>query len=395
MTKLNILFLTPRFPFPLIGGDRLKAYYVIKHLATNHNVTLITFFQGKELKEEWKKEFVNMGVDLKVIQLNPILAGLNTGLRLFGNLPLEILYYTQSDFKKEVDKVLNEKKIDLSFAFFMRTGEYLKNKNIKKILIAEDCRTLYQLRSYEESNNLKQKIIRWWEYNKLSKYEPKIMNYFDFTTLVTNEDANEMQKMNSNAKIRIITNGTNVDYFKPHSFDIRKNILFSGKLNIWSNVIMCRRIVNDIFPIILKSIPDIKLNIVGAEPPREIIDMANENIIIKTNVPEMLPFLQETRLFLHPHLGGSGIQNKLIEAMSTGCPVITTTTGNQGINALNGFEAIISDDTNEIAKNAIEILKNEELAQKLSINARNLILKKQSWEVVYNQLDSLIDEVIH
>ncbi len=392
MTKLNILFLTPRFPFPLIGGDRLKAYYLLKHLALNHNVTLITFFQGKELKSEWVNELTNLGIDLKVIHINPVVAGIKCGLKLFTKYPLEILYYYNDEFQNEVDKVLKEKKIDIGFSFFMRTAEYLKDKNIKKILIAEDCRTLYQIRSYEESKNLKQKAIRAWEHYKLKTYEPEIMKHFDFTTFVTAEDANEMQIQNINTKIRILTNGTDTDYFKPGDFSKRKDILISGKLDIWSNIIMIKRIVYDILPKILSELPDVKLTIVGAKPKSEILALASENVIIKTNVPDFLPYLQGARLFLHPHLGGSGIQNKLIEAMSVGCPVITTNTGNQGINATDGIEAIISNENSEIALKAIEVLKNDDLALNLSLNARKLILKKQSWNNVFQQLDELIKE---
>lgn len=394
MQKLNILFLTPRFPFPLIGGDRVKAYYLLKHLSSKYNVTLITFFQGETFSSEWENEFKNMGIDLRIITLNPILAGIRSFLKLFGKLPLEILFYTQPSFQKEVDTVLNEKKIDLAFAFFMRTNEYIKDKNIKKILISEDCRTLYMQRSYKGTSNLKQKIVRWWEYNKLKNYEPRVMNSFNFTTLVTKEDAYEMQKLNNNAKVRILTNGTDTEYFKPKSFEIRKDILFSGKLDLWANIIMCKRIVNDIFPLILAKLPNVKLNIVGANPTNEIFSLLSKNVILTSDVPEMLPFLQETRLFLHPHLGGSGIQNKLIEAMSSGCPVITTSTGNQGINATNGIEAFICNENLEIAMQAIEILTNDELAQKLSRNARQHIIENQSWDIVNVQLDRIIEEVI-
>lgn len=385
--------MTARFPYPVIGGDRLKPYYLLSHLAKNHNVTLVSFYQGYSVPNDYIKSIEKLGIKVFVIKLNPLVAGLKTFIKIL-KYPLEIAYYYNIDFQKTVDKIVKDNHIDLAFSFFMRTAEYIKKKDLPKVLIAEDCRTLYQKRSYEESKNLKQKIIRWWEYKRLKIYEPEIVNYFDLTTLVSEADVNAMKKQNTNANYELLTNGTDINKFKPSDNTERKGVLFAGKMDVWANVLMVKTIVKKILPIIKKEIPDVHLKIVGANPPQTILGLKSESISIEANVPEMIPYLQKAQVFLHPHTGGSGIQNKLLEAMACGCPVVTTPTGNQGINAIDGKEVLIGVDNKQLAKHSIKILQNNEFANKISINARELIIKTHSWDSVFNKLDLIIDELL-
>jgi len=287
-----------------------------------------------------------------------------------------------------------EKAIDLSFAFFMRTAEYIKNKDIAKVLVAEDCRTIYQKRSYEESNSLKQKFVRWWEWKMLSRYEPKIFNYFDRVTFVSEEDINHSIEINSKPEYRLLTNGTDINKFIVGNNNKRKDILFAGKLDVWANELMVKRIVEDIFPKIKSVYPDVKFNIVGANATSGIISMLSDDVILHENVPEMIPYLQNAALFLHPHAGGSGIQNKLLEAMACECPVVTTPTGNQGIHGVDGKAIMIGKNAEELAEKSIKILADKSMAEIIGENARELIVDTHSWETVYKSLDEIIEEVL-
>lgn len=393
--RKNILFLTPRLPYPIIGGDKLKAYYTIKHLASKHKVTLVSFFQGEQSKrEEYAAAIESLGVEVFVLPLNPIKAGLSILPRLFS-APLEILYYTQKKYRKIVEQLLAERDFDIAFSFFMRSAEYIKFAKLKKVLMCEDCRTLYQKRSAENTSNILQKIVRKWEYKRLQTYEPDIVNYFDVITLVTNDDINEMRKLNSAARYELLTNGSDVNKFIPLANKdwSKKKILFAGKLDVWANELMIKEIVEEIYPLIKKKVPEAQLQIVGASPSESILALNSKDIEIISNVPDMLPYLQEANLFLHPHSGGSGIQNKLLEAMAAGCPVVTTKTGNQGIYAKHNEEVLLGNNDEELANCAIEVLKSVELAEKLSQNARILIENTHSWEIIFSQIDEIIETI--
>ncbi len=391
---MNILFLTPRIPFPLIGGDRIKSYKLLSYLSKKHNITLVTFYQGKENYNQYKNEIEKLGVKVYVIPLNPIVAGLNSFYRLYQFKPLEILYYYQKSYQKLVDELLRTKKFDIAFSFFMRTADYIKGKDIPKILIAEDCRYLYQTRSYSQSNNLIQKAVRKFEYLTLSKYEPQTMDYFDLITFVTNEDIDFINNIKPLSKYRLLTNGTDIEHFKPLEFEKRDLILFTGKLDYWLNKLMINRLINSIIPKIQKEFPSAMLTIVGAKAPKFLKELSQKGKIqLYENVPDLLPYLQRARVYLHPHIGASGIQNKLLEAMSAGCPIVTTESGNQGIYGKHREHLLIGETDDEIANYAIELLQDNELAKKISANARHLIIETHNWDIIYRKLDEIIKEI--
>jgi glycosyltransferase involved in cell wall biosynthesis len=393
--KLKILFLTPRFPLPLIGGDRLKSYHLLKHLVKSHEVSLVTFSHGAMPAKTYIDQIENMGIDLHIIPLKPIKAGLKAGTVDLFSRPLEIGFYTQNEFQATVDELILQKNFDLGFAFFMRTAEYIKNARFKKVLISEDCRILYQKRCADNSNNILQKGVRLWEYRMLKRYEPKVTSKFDAVTLVTNEDIEEMKKYNPKANYRLLTNGTDIDWYKPQSDNKPKSgILYTGKLDVWNNEVMALDIAKKIFPKLKEKFNNLKYNIVGAYPTKSVLSLMSDSIKVYPNVPDLLPFLQSAELFLHPHIGATGIQNKILEAMACGCPVITTKTGVQGIEAIHGEHAMIGMNNEDHYENALKVLTDKELAQKLSKNARKLIEETHSWDTVFNQLDGIIDEVM-
>lgn len=392
--RLKILFLSPRFPYPTHGGDRIKSYHLLKHLARNHDVHFVSF-PIKHPGEKNISHLESLGIHVHIVILKPLKAAFTTLLRLFKNLPLEIAFFTQPEGRKLVDELCRKEKFDLGMAFFMRTAEYIKHKSFKKILIAEDCRTMYQSRSFEASGTLKQKIVRWWEVLKLRKYEPYIVTFFDTTTLVTKHDIDAMRDLNPNVAYSLITNGTDIHHFKAeYSQEGRCGILFFGKLDVYSNEMMVLKIIHEILPEVQKEIPDVKLTIAGSDIPESLLKLGSSVIDFHNNVPEMQDFLHAAAVFVHPHKGASGIQNKVLEAMATGCAVVTTPTGIQGIAARHGEEAMIAQNNDEMVKYIIDLLKNPERRIKLAKNARALIEKNHSWEAVDKALDDTIALVI-
>jgi glycosyltransferase involved in cell wall biosynthesis len=392
--RLKILFLSPRFPYPTHGGDRIKSYHLLKHLARNHDVHFVSF-PIKHPGEENIRHLESLGIDTHVIVLKPLKAAITTALRLFKNLPLEIAFFTQPEGKKLIDELCEKENFDLGMAFFMRTAEYLKDKPFKKILIAEDCRTMYQSRSFEASGTWKQKLVRWWEVLKLKKYEPEIVNFFDITTLVTQHDIDAMRELNANVKYGLITNGTNIHHFKADfSQEKRRGLLFFGKLDVYSNEMMVLKIAKEIFPEVKKEIPDIEVNFAGADTPDSLLKLASPSIRFHTNVPDMQKFLHEAAVFVHPHKGASGIQNKVLEAMATGCAVVTTPTGIQGIAAIHNEHALIAKSDEEMTQFIIRLLKNPDERVRLAKNARALVEKNHSWEAVDMALDETIAQVL-
>jgi glycosyltransferase involved in cell wall biosynthesis len=394
--RLRILFCAVRFPFPLIGGDRVKPYHLLRHLASYHDVTLLTFHHGSEAPPEKVQAMEELGVDVVSIPLHPLRSGLRCLTNAVNDLPLEIQFYQDAEYARTLKRLLKEKNVDVAMGFFMRAGEYLRDVEVPKILIAEDCRTLYMQRSHESTSSvsLHQKLIRRWELSKLSSYEPELVRFFDYTTFVTEEDINAMRAMESDVRYRLLTNGVENDPSSEYVNQAdRKDIVFAGKLDVWANTMMVHEIVKDIFPRVLDVIPDAKVHIVGGYPPKSILRLRSKNVQIHSNVSDVRKYLRSAAVFMHPHKGGSGIQNKALEAMASGCAVVTTTTGVHGIPAVHGRDVMIGKSSEEMAFYATQLLKDVSLRTAIAERAQRLVSERFSWETIFGQMDGILDEM--
>jgi glycosyltransferase involved in cell wall biosynthesis len=310
--------------------------------------------------------------------------------------PLEIDFYTQSEFKKTVNTLLANEHFDVGISFFMRPAEYIRKSSIPhKILIAEDCRVLYQSRSVENTSNPLQKLVRLWEVLALKKYEPAVANDFNVTTCVTHTDISAMQERNPHADYRLLTNGVNVEsYVYRDEHKQRKDIIFFGKLDTLANEIMALRIAEKILPLVMKECPDVKFHLVGASPRPYLKQLASDNIIIHENVPNITEPISQAAVMVHPHAGASGIQNKVLEAMALGCPVVTSPTGIQGIDAEEGSDVCIAQSDHEFAKKTVSLLKNPQKRSRMACNACHLIERNHTWKVIGSQMDEILRSLL-
>ncbi len=392
----TILFLTPRYPWPLIGGDRVKAYHLLRHLAAQHNVILVTFNHGDHPTPEQRAAIEGLGVEVHAVPLAPLHAALASVRTFTTDLPLEITFYTRPDFRAIVDNLVAHRGIDLGISFFMRTAEYLRPyPALPKVLIAEDCRVEYQTRSTEAARSPIQKLVRWWETRQLLRYEPVVIEEFDVTTFVSPEDITASTGLNARATYALVTNGVDMDRFAFHEGHAeRHGLLFAGKLDVLANHLMATTIIRRILPSVREAVPNTTLTIAGAGPRRALRSLASTGIRIDADVPDLVPYFHRAAVFVHPHHGGSGIQNKVLEAMATGCPVVTTPSGLQGIEASHGVHAMIGTTPEELAAHVITILRDEDLRATLARNARQLMVDTHSWSHVFEQMDDVIASVL-
>lgn len=387
----TLLFLTPRYPWPLIGGDRIKSYYLLRHLVSNYRVILVTFSHGSAATTEQLAAIRGLGVEVHSIRLNPLLAAIGCVRTFWTHEPIEIAFYNRPAFAHAVDAILANTRVDVGIAFFMRTAEYIRpRKGMRKILVAEDCRVEYQTRSMHASKSWLQRLVRWWEIRKLREYEPDVIHDFDAITYVSSEDVAAMRVMLPSTKYAVVTNGVDLERFSFNADQSeRSGVLFMGKLDVHANELMVDTILEQIMPRVRKTVPEATVTIVGAARPSK-RRVERDGVNLTGGVPDGVPYLHRAAVFLHPHAGASGIQNKLLEAMSAGCAVVTTPTGLQGIEAVHGIHCLVFSTPDEAANHVIRLLNNPDERAMLAANARQLMEDTHSWDLVNTQIDDVI-----
>ncbi len=381
-----------------LRGDRLKSYHLLRHLGTIADVDLISLDEWNSGHDDNLDEVKKIVKNVKVVPFKRTAAWARVLFTLPTKTPVEYGYYDSPQMQEAVDEALERNRYDLIVCFFLRTAIYVHNVvDIPKLLIAEDQRLLMQERSSQEFSFSGEYFIRANDAKKLRTYEPKTMRHFDLVTFVAKPDLEGIYSLDPTIPSMILTNGVDTDRLQFLATKRENAILYAGVLSVYHNKNMVERLAKKILPLIRKASPDTKLYIVGKDPDaetRRLIE-STPGAELHANVPDIKPFYERAAIFVHPQVTGSGIQNKLLESLATGCAVVTTPVGASGIGGMqDGVNALVRTTDEEMAQAAIELLDNESLRSLLAEGGRQLIEERYTWEKVFKQFDEALKIVV-
>ncbi|MBV9277150.1 MAG: glycosyltransferase, partial [Candidatus Eremiobacteraeota bacterium] len=178
-----------------------------------------------------------------------------------------------------------------------------------------------------------------------------------------------------------------VNYVRPWSG--RAGILFVGNYTHAPNVDAALRLAREVFPLIARQVPGIRLMLAGNEPPPEILALRGAGVVVTGWVPELTPFLEQARVFVAPLRFGSGIKGKLLQSMAHGLPIVTTAIGAEGIAIKDGANALVAETVQALARHAAQLYVDEHLWSTMSRAALDLVAQYRP-EIVHEQLKALV-----
>ena len=386
---MKILFLTSRFPFPPIGGDKLRTFNFIKYLKKNHYLTLISLIENeRELALERIANYQQYYDKLITVQLPKSKSYKNCLKGLFSQVPLQIHYYFSERMKEEVAKEL-QNGYDIIFCHLIRMAQYLpKNNNIHKVIDFTDAISLNYKRCKKVRKGLFS-IINLIEAKRVREYEFNSIKESNISIFISNVDANYLINDYNKNKIKVITNGVDLDTFKFNQTNYDENqILFLGNMRTFPNTDAVVYFVQEIFPLLKQAQPKLKFCIVGNQPTRTVLRLHDgKNIFVTGFVNSVIPFLKNSAVFVAPMRVGAGIQNKILEALAVGTPVVTTTIGAEG---LDEHRLTIANSPEEFYRKSMSLINNKELRNKMVHIGRKYVEENFHWHNRLGDLDKYI-----
>jgi glycosyltransferase involved in cell wall biosynthesis len=227
------------------------------------------------------------------------------------------------------------------------------------------------------------------EFIRLRAYESKIFERFGKKFIISEQDQGYIQHP-SRKEIVILPNGVDVDHYRPEPSAKTIDLLFTGNMQYEPNVNCILYLVKKVFPLLKEEFPHLQLVAAGKNPTSELRNLKSGNLQLTGWIDDLRKYYRTARLFVAPMQIGIGMQNKILEAMSMGLPVITSSLANNAIGAKHGKEIWIADSPEKVAEGISYLLNNTELALRLGQSARELMLKKYSWS---HQNAALINEL--
>ncbi|MGM3305433.1 glycosyltransferase [Anabaena sp. WFMT] len=388
---MNLLFVTPRFPYPPLKGDQVVSYHRLRTLSQRHKITLLTFYQtASELKNI---AHIDCYCDaIYPIQLPKLQSLVNVGKGIFcSQLPLQVNYYYSQNFKNHFDTIIKSSNFDLVHVFMMRMAPYFHQISAPKIIELIDSMQL----NLERRLTIEPFHQRWLfqeELRRVIDYEQILCDLFNYVVVVSKKDKDII----SNQQVQVIPNGIDTKLFTAQqNTPLHSTLIFSGNMSYAPNIHAVKWFVKQCLPIIKRTIPEVYFIIAGVNPTQEICNLGQvPGVKVIGYVASMSETLQQANVAIAPMQSGSGIQNKILEAMASELPVITTTLGLGSLKAKPGQEILVADSPKSFAETTITLLQNRKLAKEIGHQARKFVVNYHSWETAANQIEELYTQIV-
>jgi len=402
---MRILILSHQVPNPHSGAT-IRMYYFLKYLKRifGHEIYLVSFYT--ERTEEYLQDIIKFCDDILLLRLCDAKNSRAIMLKVIRNLVrfiakrpfyptkngcFDVSFYYSYDYQGEIDRFLNRHNIDLILSD-SGMAAYLARARTLKFVDAVDINYRNWFYYAKTKKSILTKI--YWLLRTMQTLfrEVYIYNKYDGVIVVSEEDKRSITNFHSH--VYVIPNGTDIHYFTPLRIDKKPRepiLVYTGVMNAEKNIEAVLFFYNEIYRKIKKLVPNVRFYIVGKSPANEIKALSkDESVIVTGFVDDIRHFLRKALIFVCPIISGTGIKNKVLEAMAMGIPVIATPIGIIGINAKHKVNVIIARDQNAFIEWIVKLLEDEKLRVSIGRNARRLVETVYAWEVIVNRLNDLI-----
>lgn len=384
---MKILFTANRFPYPPYRGDKLKIYHLAKRLSKKHELHLITFLQDEE-DLKYLPELKQIFTEIYLVPLPKIQSYWNSLIGLFQINPVQVQYFHSSKMEAKIAEIKSANNYDVVHVQHLRMAQYWGNYNdIPRILDLPDAYSLYWKRRIENKKGFL-KIFTKQEYKNVFRYED-ILKKYNLTLVCSREDQQYLIKEKGIKTVQLLPNGVDLTTFsrKSHDYSITNTILFTGNMNYAPNVDAVQYFCHEILPLIQAKIKNVHFIIAGQNPVKKVCDLANESVEVTGFVKNLSVYYDKATLVVAPLRFGAGTQNKVLEAMAMGVPVVSRNIGFNGLNINSGDGVILSTETVDFVEQCVQLLENEQLRKTIGEKGKQVIEQQFDWEVIAAQLE--------
>jgi len=383
---MKIFVLLPRIPYPLEKGDKLRAFNQIKQLAKHNEIVLCALNDNSKVNEQDAFHALQpycQSINFIKISKPQILLGLVRAF--FKGLPLQCGYFYNRKSAKKIDNLIAKHKPDVLYGQLLRTAEYIRHKDIPKAIDYQDIFSYGMKRRADIASFITRPVFNM-EYRRLKRFEAVTFENFDVRTIISEPDR-ALFPHEKRDEILIIPNGVDHDYFKPQEREKKYDLVFTGNMSYPPNVNAVEYLANEILPIVWKTLPETKLYIAGATPDPKVKKAASERIIVSGWLDDIRDAYAQSRVFIAPMRIGTGLQNKLLEAMSMRLPSITSPLANASLGAKPDEEILIGSNAEEMAQNIITLLTQKEKAERLAQAGYDFTNRVYDWGKATERLE--------
>jgi len=390
----NLLYLVHRLPYPPNKGDKVRSYHLLKHLAARHRVFLGTFIDDPQ-DEAYVEAVHAYCADLHLVRLKPHLARLLSLRGLLGNEPLTLPYYRHAGLQDWVDRTLREQQIDAALIFSSVMASFVERApQIRQLVDFVDVDSL-KWGQYAANHRWPMSWLYRREGRRLLAFERAVAIRAERSFFVTQGEADLFRGLapESAGKVEAMCNGVDADFFSPRKelstpFRVdERAVVFTGAMDYWPNIDAVSWFAADILPRLRQNWPDLRFYIVGRSPTAAVQALAGEHVVVSGTVPDVRPYLQHAAVVVAPLRLARGVQNKVLEAMAMGLPVVASRECSTAIDAVPERDFLTAGTVPEYVSQIEALLREPARSAAIGIAARRQVLARYSWDAHLSVID--------
>ena len=389
---MNILYLCHRFPFPPKRGGKIRPFNMIRHLSdAGHQVTVCSLARSAHEAEEGAGIAAHCaGFEIGLVK-EPV-----QWARMVARLPLPVPssmgYFYSPELARKVRSLLASKRWDLIFVHCSSVAQYVAHvTDVPKILDFGDMDS-QKWQEYADIKPFPLSLGYRLEGLKMLAAEKRLARRFDLCTTTTRAEWQTLEDYGTGAATGWFPNGVDASYFSPGDEPHEpETISFIGRMDYYPNIECMRRFTAQVWPLLRRCRPSLKLLIVGADPRPEVLALGDlPGVTVTGSVPDVRPFVRRSVLNVAPLAIARGTQNKILEAMAMGVPVVTTRLAAGGVDAEEGKHLLVADTPSEAAEAILRLVDNPGERARLALAGRERMLSHHAWPQSMQRLDAFI-----
>ncbi len=379
----NILMLTPYLPYPPVSGGRSRTYNLVKRLVRDFEITLVCFGRPEERTFDITplRDLCEVLVVDRASSPGTLKAAL---IGLTSARPITMRLYASRHFRKTVQRLLAKRHYDLIHVESFYMVQNLPPDLPAPLLLSEPAiEYVAWWRHAQVARPLMQRPGIALEALKMRILEPQVWAEATLVGVMSDVDARIVKRATPGVATTLTPNGVDVDYFQPGE-TVRQpaSAVFMGDYKYFPNTDAVLYFVNEIMPLIRAKQPDFTLTLLGKDPTPELVALSNDpvsGVYVEGLVEDTRPYLTRAAVFVCPLRSGSGTRFKLLESLASGCPVVTTALGCEGLEPTNGRHMLIADTPHAFADAVLEVITDPAIAERLGHHGRSWVVERHSW----------------
>lgn len=377
-----------RIPYPLDKGDKLRAFHQIKSLSELHDVHLFAVNDSK-IHPNALEVLNQFCVSICIANISKLEIAFNLLIGFFSHKPFQVYYFHHASAQKKFNAFYQKVNPDAIYCQLIRTAEYAKHINkVPKTIDYQDAFAKGMERRIKNAPFYLRGLFRS-EYERLRQYEHIIFHYFEHHVIISEQDKNFIIH-EENYKIEVIPNGVDLDFFAPQQKTKDFDLVFTGNMSYPPNINCAQFLVKEVLPLVWEHKPQTSILISGTSPTNEVLALASDKVTISGWVDDMRNSYAKSKIFVAPMQIGTGLQNKLLEAMAMQLPCITSPLANAPLGAAHGKEILVGENKVSIAQMIIDLLENKNQLTSIASQGRLFVERNYSWKTHNKKLADII-----